>query len=372
MEDQNKPLVWLSWPKKFADDLTTRLCQLKECNKELYAKGLCNHHYQRFRHGRVNAETGEEIMREVNIEHFGPTADWVYIRSSKTFLNILTGERLDTSGCVLSYGRGIIDLLRAQKIKTYRGECFHPTETPHDMYNSFKIPESMEMIHEHTEEPLPDIRTLLNTLGGNNVEYLEMWLAHGIRNPGIVSTTLVLHGIPGSGKTTLAMLLSHIYGEMFATVNVSALENDFNGWLERKLMVVAEEITVSSFRDRERIQNILKNYMMGGNILINRKGVPQYQINNLARWMMFSNAKYPVVVEADDRRYSVIAQAKKLPTSVGQEINRDVKKYAANLKNYLATVDTSDFEAMRPLQNDDRRAVQEIASMHAAKVVKIN
>lgn len=372
MDEDNKPLVWLSWPKKYSEDGATRLCQLKECNKELYAKGICNYHYQRMRQGKVNKETGEEVQREINIEHFGDTNDWIYIRSSKTFLNTITGERLDTSGCVLAYGRGVIDLLRAQKIKQYRGECFHPHTTPPEMYNSFKIPDSMDYEKEHYEEATPHIRKLLDTLGGKNTEYLEQWLAYGIKNPGEVSTTLVLHGVPGSGKTTLALLLSYIYGEMFATVNVSALENDFNGWLERKLMVVAEEITVSSFRDRERIQNILKNYMMGGNILINRKGIPQYQINNLARWMMFSNAKYPVVIEADDRRYSVISQTEKLPIWVGSEIAHDVKKYATNLLNYLATVDTTEFEPMQPLKNDDRRAVQEIAATTASKVVRLN
>lgn len=357
--------IWDRMPDK-RDKNGAKLCRLATCDRNHYATGMCQYHYMKNRSGNLDPDTGAERnsgYSNFNKEAFGKVEDWIYLRQTNTVFNTVTCERITAQAASVSFGKGIWTMIKDRKIRQYRAECFHPTRTAPDCYNSFVIPYSMSQ-HFEPGEPLdPKLENMLRVLGGENVDYLLDWLAYGIQKPGQPSTCLILHGVPGSGKGTLSKLLKEIYQEFYATINANTLENEFNGWLERKLIVVAEEITVTSFRDRERVKNIMKNYVVGDRIQLNRKGVPQYEIDNLSRWMMFSNDKYPIMIEKNDRRYSVIRQTETITPEDGEHIQANLQGYANNLVRNLLCRDIAGFHPMRPLLNAAREEVQKMSDM---------
>lgn len=289
---------------------------------------------------------------------FGLPSDWVYISKTEELVNLNNYARLKIRSAIMAWGSSIKDMVQANAIPRYYQEVFAPMNdhAPHD-YNSFQKRDQMspEVLYRGLDE---DLDILIRNLGGKHHHYLRQWLAYAVRNPGMGLVALCLHGVPGAGKGVLTLLLKHIYGDYLGSVNANTLENSFNSWIERKLFVIADEIACRNFRDRDKVKNILKTYVVPGPIQINRKGVEQYDIMNYSKWLICSNDTQPLTIDPNDRRYSIIKSKRPLLAATGQKIADNVGAYAQNLVNYLWQVDLRDFEPMHPLLNEDLAQVK--------------
>lgn len=118
---------------------------------------------------------------------------------------------------------------------------------------------------------------------------------------------VVLQGLMGNGKTALTEPLVHALGEQYCfQLNPKDAGNVFNAWVERKLLVVLEEIRVAGKTD---MVESLKPLITNRRVAVQGKGLEQTTGDNFANFVMFSNHKDAVLKTIDDRRYCVFYTA---------------------------------------------------------------
>jgi putative DNA primase/helicase len=175
-------------------------------------------------------------------------------------------------------------------------------------------------------------------------EWVLKWIAYPIQHPGAkMRTALVFHGPQGTGKNLFFEAVMEIYGEYGRIVDQAAIEDKFNDWASRKLLMIADEVVAR--QELYHVKNKLKSFVTGEWIRINPKNVAAHDERNHVNLVFLSNESQPLVLEKDDRRYTVIHTPEKLPEefykSVGDELNRGG---IAALHHYLLNLDLCDFD----------------------------
>lgn len=188
-----------------------------------------------------------------------------------------------------------------------------------------------------TLEPKPGnwdlVRELLENLCGDDkpgVEYVLDWLAAPVQSlrkdgkPLKMGTALVFHGDPGSGKGTLSLIMEAIYGAAHAvTIGQNELDNRFNGEMLDRLFVTANEIISSTNRSGETA-NKIKPWITDPTISIEQKFMGSKSVKNEFNIIFTSNDERPVIIEKQDRRYSVF-RSTKLDPAMGQALHDDLQ-----------------------------------------------
>lgn len=175
-------------------------------------------------------------------------------------------------------------------------------------------------------------------------QWVLKWLAYPIQHPGAkMRTSLIFHGPQGTGKNLFFESVMAIYGEYGRIVDQAAIEDKFNDWASKKLFLIADEVVART--ELFHIKNKLKGLVTGEWIRINPKNVAAHDERNHVNLVFLSNESQPLVLEQDDRRYTVIHTPPKLPEKFYQEVSGEVKKGGvAALHHYLLHLDLGDFD----------------------------
>ena len=168
--------------------------------------------------------------------------------------------------------------------------------------------------------------------------WVTAWLAYPLQFPGAkMKTSLVVFGGQGTGKSMLFEAVAKIYGEYGSVVGQTQIDSVYTGWASRKLFVIADEVL--SQRDARVIKNRLKSLITGDQIIIEEKYRQARTEQNSMNLVFLSNENTPVVLEQDDRRFTVVEfqekQSKDYYTALAQEINSGgVEGFLHYLMNY--------------------------------------
>jgi putative DNA primase/helicase len=174
-------------------------------------------------------------------------------------------------------------------------------------------------------------------------EWVLKWLAYPIQHPGAkMKTALVFHGGQGTGKNLFFETYMHIFGEYGKIVDQSAIEDKFNEWVSKKLFLIADEVIAR--QELYHVKNKLKGMVTGDWIHINPKNLTAYEERNHVNVVFLSNENQPLVLERDDRRYTVIRTPEKLGGDFYQEVWEEVKAGGiAALHDHLLNIELGDF-----------------------------
>lgn len=197
----------------------------------------------------------------------------------------------------------------------------------------------------------PFLRLLFRLIPNREARrFVLSWMAHLVQHPAVkmhVSLALWSHA-QGVGKNLLAECLSSIIGSTHATVIGQAeLARDFNGWANRKVLVIGDEVSSS---DKRQQTDKLKGLITGTTIYLNEKHQPARAITNLMNFIFLSNHHDAIFVGDTDRRYFVWEiMAERLPTDMAQAFV-DWREHGglSSLLNFLLNHDISSFNPKAP------------------------
>lgn len=193
-------------------------------------------------------------------------------------------------------------------------------------------------------------------------QWVLRWLAYPIQHPGAkMRTALVFHGPQGAGKNLFFETVMAIYGEYGRIVDQSAIEDKFNDWASRKLFLIADEVVARA--ELYHVKNKLKGIVTGEWIRINPKNVAAHDERNHVNLVFLSNERQPLVLDKDDRRYTVIWTPEKLPEGFYGDIRAELDAGGvAALHHHLATLNLGDFsEHSKPPMTQSKRDVIDIS-----------
>src|SRR5262249_33324369 len=182
------------------------------------------------------------------------------------------------------------------------------------------------------------------------IEHVLNFLAHLIQRPQerVGHALLITSEAKGIGKSTLGTIVRRLVGEQNSRVaQTKDLKSNFDGWLVGKLVVQVDEIYEAGNWD---LANKLKPLITEPTVSANIKYGPQIEVENFARFLMFSNNSSPLNIEDGDRRYFVF-DSKAEPR--GDAYYDTLHKYIASprgmneIYTYLKTRNLSHFNPHR-------------------------
>jgi len=142
--------------------------------------------------------------------------------------------------------------------------------------------------------------------GGDPIgfEYLLNWIAWAVQNPTQpIGVCLVLQGGQGTGKSVLGRAIRSIFGKHGVYMsNAKHLVGDFNSQLRGAAFVEADE---AIYAGDQRQAAKLKSLITEPTIMIEEKGLPPINLDNMLKIFMATNETRAVNIGHDDRRFVV-------------------------------------------------------------------
>ena len=190
----------------------------------------------------------------------------------------------------------------------------NPEKCPSTVYNLFTGFEAEKLAgkYDYDEKILEPILEHIDILTENNRDWFLQWLACKIQHPDRKTEVIpllrdvegFLELCGGTGKTCfIDWFGSSILGEKYymSIHNNEDLYNSFNGFFEGKLLIHLEEAEGGSHHKND---NILKARTTGKKVLVNKKSINAYKVNDYADIIASTNNKNPMKVNLSNRRIS--------------------------------------------------------------------
>lgn len=208
------------------------------------------------------------------------------------------------------------------------------------------------IVDEHAEEPKVFLEHLAYILDNDEtaIEHVLNFLAHLVQKPQVRvgHALLITSEAKGIGKSTLGTVVRRLVGEQNSRVaQTKDLKSSFDGWLMGKLVVQVDEIYEAGNWD---LANKLKPLITEPTVSANIKYGPQLEIENYARFLMFSNHSAPLTIEEGDRRYFVFnSKAQPRDDDYYDALYRYIETQAAmnDIYTFLKRRDLSEFNPHR-------------------------
>jgi hypothetical protein len=191
--------------------------------------------------------------------------------------------------------------------------CFRPElparglidENSRTLFNSY-VPVQVRRLEGDATPFLTHLAKLLPHETDRNI--LVAWLASAVQNIGSkFQWSPLIQGCEGNGKTVLADVMAYAIGEEYChRPSAPDVANKFNAWIDRKLLIILEEIYT---RERKELEESLKVYITNRRIEMQSKGGNQVMIDNRANFLLLTNHKDAISAIGGSRRYCSLLTA---------------------------------------------------------------
>ena len=195
-----------------------------------------------------------------------------------------------------------------------------------------------------------------------SIRYLWCWLAHCTQFPARRAfIALVLRGMKGTGKGTLATTVGKLFGQHFLHVsNHEHVVGRFSGHLLDTLCLFADE---ALFAGDKKHEGVLKAIITEEALSIEPKHLPVENVPNRLKLIMASNERWVVPASLDERRFFVLdvspCRREDLAwfSKLYEEVDSDAGRAA--ILHKLTTMDLSDFDIRDVPKTEGLREQQE-------------
>lgn len=154
------------------------------------------------------------------------------------------------------------------------------------------------------------IRSMLGDPDDGVLGHFLNWLACIYQYREKTETAWVLHGRTGTGKGSFfKYILAPIFGpENVRVVQFGSIASQFNAYLESALFVVFDEADTNAVENQAELMTKMRHYVTENPIEINQKGMKTYQAETFCNIFLAANAKAPIIITGDDRRFNIPAR----------------------------------------------------------------
>jgi hypothetical protein len=211
----------------------------------------------------------------------------------------------------------------------------------------------------------------------DRMNYFINWLAYCFQTLSKARTAIVSKGIQGTGKGVIfEKIIQYVVGEQYTTVlENEALKSRFNGELENKLFVLANEIK-ADFREGNSIYERLKMYVTDKEIRFEDKNIKARTIPNFFNIWLHSNNDVPLQIQGSDRRYTVFNTKSKKLTMVSEELGYEhisdfLKQVERERDDFIYEIMSLKYDvhmATTPMNTEEKELIYE-ASMSKIEVL---
>jgi len=281
---------------------------------------------------------------------------------------------IDVNGGVLRKSKSVVrDLCRANGIEPpniFSGIriMYDPMSEPGihwrpdvPLFNTYRPSRFQNKIVAMSQGPFPVISNLLKNIFVDTVARYTFlnWLAVIFNEGQKTGTAWVIMGPQGSGKNTLysRILVPLIGGSNCRLLNQDTLESRFN-----KLMADRQLVCFNEVKATTKAQDRLKTWITEDEFVMEDKRASSAIMANPVNLIFLSNNRVPVLIEPDDRRFSVVKTGpplKNLSWFKGRAtldaIYVELGHFAWFLKHYDYDVEASH----TPLSNDTKQILIE-------------
>lgn len=247
---------------------------------------------------------------------------------------------------------------------------FNPTEyltTPVD------IPDELKGLNYTNCEKLgiacPNIFKILSSVTGQDdksFRHFVNWLAWIIVHRKKPQTAWVLHGIEGTGKGVLfSKIIRPILGNEHAVmVRLENIDEQYNGWMARALIVMVDEFRQSSAKKGQVIAEKLRNYITEERLTIRHMHATAVEMETYMGWILAGNDRDIIDPPETDRRYNIAPrQNQKLfqqyPELEGKldDIDAELGMFATIMMNF----DCDERHVRTPMENEAKQVMRQAA-----------
>jgi len=273
--------------------------------------------------------------------------------------------------------RDILDYVPYKELVFSSGIDYANLFIPSKFYQ-YKAKEN-EMINFLDWNKYPNIKALFENVFKtlDRMNYFVNWLSYGFQTRKKAGTAIISKGEQGVGKGVIfEEIIKYAVGEPYThTLNNDALRSRFNGELENKLFILANEIK-ADFREGNTIYETLKMYITDPTIRFEEKNIKARTIPNFFNIWFHSNHEVPLQIQGSDRRYTVFNTKSKKLKVVSEELGyAHIKFYIEAIRNER---DSFLYDLMRlkydmslattPMQTEEKELIYE-ASMTKIEVL---
>jgi hypothetical protein len=180
-------------------------------------------------------------------------------------------------------------------------DLVYPNELGEDCVNLYSPPDWRYVVPGKVEIPAQFQRLFnhLFTAEKEVTQYVLAWMARAIM--GRNNTILTLVGAKGIGKNILVSILMALIGRDYsATVGNSILDDKFNASMEDNRLLFLDEIVAQTEEHMSKLKSYINDI-----IPLEKKGVDATSIKNYNSIVLACNVMENIMLQSDDRRYSV-------------------------------------------------------------------
>lgn len=233
-------------------------------------------------------------------------------REALTKKDVLDGRTSPSStASALALNLYKIPIVQGRRYEPGRDSIFHePDGVFVNTYPEHEVPEMPEKLLPRDKRNITRVQRHLEHL----IEYEDEqrmfldWLSWVVQNPGKhVNYAILLQGVEGDGKSFWGRLMREVMGMTnVRMVNAQILESDFTDWTVGQCLTCIEEVRLIKPNNKYEVLNRIKPFITNDVIEVHPKGKAPYNAKNTTSYLLFSNYKDALPIDADSRRYMIL------------------------------------------------------------------
>ncbi len=242
--------------------------------------------------------------------------------------------------------------------------------------NTFRFSDYMRIEPvPRTQKSFPTIHKIIKHVLGEDDLHHDLsdhwynWFACIMQRKHKPLTAWVLHGIEGTGKGYLfnKIITPILHPRNTIAIGISNLEDNFNDFMEGKLLTLVDEVDVDDFKEKGRMSAKLRSWITEPTMPMRRMRQSAIQLPNYNSFMFSSNRPQPVFIPETDRRYNVgNFQSEKLMPPNDEKVEQELQAFAEFLLSHKASIE----RANTVLQTEARARIAKLGMTSIAEICR--